>query len=279
MTTRAVVLGGGGIAGIAWESGVIAGLADNGIKLNTADKVIGTSAGSIVGSALTNGQSMKDYLAAMASQSAEQDQSLASMDFFELFGRAAAGSSAEEIGKNFGRITQSREPAIADDARNNRMKQLVGQFNWTDALTTTALNVETGKTHQFNKDSGVELLQAVAASSAVPGIWGSVHLNGEDWIDGGLTSGNNAQFAEGYDQVVVIAMIEQGQGTLPNVYDEVKELSKNSNVILITPDDTSRPLVADSFNASLVEKIGAAGYAQGVKLAHENADLRKYWYN
>ncbi|ULG71279.1 patatin-like phospholipase family protein [Macrococcus brunensis] len=277
MITRAVVLGGGGIAGIAWESGVIAGLADNGIKLNMADKVIGTSAGSIVGAALTNGQNMKDYLAAMLSQSAEQDQLLAGIDFFELFGRAAAGDSAEEIGRNFGRITQSRVPAIADEERTNRMKQLVGQFSWSDALTTTALNVETGQTHQFDKDSGVELWQAVAASSAVPGIWGAVHLNGEEWIDGGLTSGNNVPFAEGYDQVVVIAMIEQGQGTLPNVYDEVEKLRENSHVTLITPDDTSRPLVADSFNVSLAEQIGAAGYAQGVRFAQEHEDLRKYW--
>ncbi len=41
---RAVVIGGGGVAGIAWANGVIAGLADAGIDLTDADSYIGTSA-------------------------------------------------------------------------------------------------------------------------------------------------------------------------------------------------------------------------------------------
>ena len=46
---RALVLGGGGITGIAWEIGVLAGLAGAGVDLTGADLVVGTSAGSVVG--------------------------------------------------------------------------------------------------------------------------------------------------------------------------------------------------------------------------------------
>ncbi|MBL7518115.1 hypothetical protein I6A84_08275, partial [Frankia sp. CNm7] len=47
--SRALVLGGGGLAGIAWEIGLLAELAQAGSDLAAADTVIGTSAGSVVG--------------------------------------------------------------------------------------------------------------------------------------------------------------------------------------------------------------------------------------
>jgi NTE family protein len=48
-TTRALVLGGGGITGIAWEVGVLRGLRDGGTDIERWDLVVGTSAGSVVG--------------------------------------------------------------------------------------------------------------------------------------------------------------------------------------------------------------------------------------
>src|SRR6266545_6959174 len=56
MGRRALVLGGGGVTGVAWEVGVIAGLAGMGIDLAAADVIIGTSAGSVVGADITSGQ-------------------------------------------------------------------------------------------------------------------------------------------------------------------------------------------------------------------------------
>jgi NTE family protein len=59
MGRRALVLGGGGVAGIAWETGLIAGLAGLGIDLAAADVIIGTSAGSVVGADLASGQQLE----------------------------------------------------------------------------------------------------------------------------------------------------------------------------------------------------------------------------
>lgn len=50
--SRALVLGGGGLTGIAWEAGVLAGLADGGVDVLHWDAVIGTSAGAVVGARL-----------------------------------------------------------------------------------------------------------------------------------------------------------------------------------------------------------------------------------
>src|SRR3954470_5402611 len=59
MTRTALVLGGGGVTGIAWEVGILKGLADAGVDLASADLVVGTSAGSVVGAQLTSGQSVQ----------------------------------------------------------------------------------------------------------------------------------------------------------------------------------------------------------------------------
>ena len=45
VSDRALVLGGGGSVGNAWEIGVIAGLFDAGLDVTEADLIIGTSAG------------------------------------------------------------------------------------------------------------------------------------------------------------------------------------------------------------------------------------------
>ena len=62
----ALVLGGGGITGIAWEIGVLAGLAEAGVDLTGADLVVGTSAGSVVGAQLTSGAELEAMYAPAA---------------------------------------------------------------------------------------------------------------------------------------------------------------------------------------------------------------------
>ena len=61
--TRALVLGGGGPVGVAWEVGLIAGLEQEGVRLADADLFVGTSAGSIVGAMLALGRPTAELLA------------------------------------------------------------------------------------------------------------------------------------------------------------------------------------------------------------------------
>src|SRR4051794_21098302 len=57
---RGLVLGGGGVTGIAWETGLLLGLQDLGVDVTTADAVVGTSAGSVVGAQITTGITLSD---------------------------------------------------------------------------------------------------------------------------------------------------------------------------------------------------------------------------
>ena len=62
-TRTGLVLGGGGVTGIAWEIGLLAGLRDGGADVSGADLVIGTSAGSVVGALLASGDDLDDLYA------------------------------------------------------------------------------------------------------------------------------------------------------------------------------------------------------------------------
>src|SRR5687768_10690370 len=73
---RALVLGGGGITGIGWELGLLAGLAEAGLDLSGADLVVGTSAGSVVGAKLTSGGGIEAMFARQL-EPATQDKAAA----------------------------------------------------------------------------------------------------------------------------------------------------------------------------------------------------------
>src|SRR5215203_317444 len=61
--STALLLGGGGVTGVAWEIGLLAGLAEAGLDLSGADLVVGTSAGSVVGAQLTSGAELEALFA------------------------------------------------------------------------------------------------------------------------------------------------------------------------------------------------------------------------
>ena len=103
----------------------------------------------------------------------------------------------------------------------------------------TAVDAETGDPVVFTRDSGVDLVDAVAASCAVPGVWPPVTINGRRFIDGGVRSGANADLAAGCDRVLVITP-SQAAAPQPwgNLDDEIDQLSP-ADVHVIYADDAS----------------------------------------
>src|SRR6266566_6209822 len=81
MDRRALVLGGGGVTGIAWETGLIAGLAGLGIDLAAADVIIGTSAGSVVGADIASGQEFEALYQAQLAPPAPEPAARIGWDF------------------------------------------------------------------------------------------------------------------------------------------------------------------------------------------------------
>jgi len=105
----------------------------------------------------------------------------------------------------------------------------------------TAVDAATGEFRTFDRDSGVPLVQAVAASCAVPGVYPPVTIEGRRYVDGGMRSAANVDLAKGYDRIVVLAPIARGAGPMASVDAQVTGLV--ARVAVVTPDQASRTAI------------------------------------
>lgn len=277
---KALVLGGGGITGIAWESGVLAGLIDSGILVNHADKILGSSAGSYVGSILANGQNMKTYYEQLANNRDNADNAQLDPSLFELWREAFVEGKTDEqvIGKYLGDIINKSPSTVSLKERERSVRKRIGNVDWTPQLEITAINAKTGTLEYFNETSGISLMEAVMASGAVPGIWPHVDMLGASWIDGGMISSTNARLMANYKDIIILAPLDQKQGLVPSVYEDVETLKTNSNVTLITPDQDSRNIIGTNiYSSQHIKEIGDAGYQQGKIIGREALDELKHW--
>jgi NTE family protein len=237
MTKRALVLGGGGITGIAWEWGMLAGLASAGVDLAGADLVVGTSAGSIVGAQVASGLAAADrYEVQLAPPDGEIGAALGTGLLLRYGLAMVAGPRApRKVRARIGKLA-ARADTVPEAERVRVIESRLPVREWPDrALRLTAVDVVTGEFRVFDRDSGVPLVHAVAASCAVPGVWPPVTIEGRRYMDGGVRSGANADLAAGYDRVVVLAPLVRAIG--PGVSAQVEALRKNgSRAALVTPD-------------------------------------------
>jgi NTE family protein len=277
MTRRALVLGGGGITGIAWEWGILAGLAEAGIALSDADLVVGTSAGSVVGAQVANGL---DPAVRYEAQLAPPDGELAGAfgtGTMVRYGLAMlVGSHApRKVRQRLGRLAlrvdgdESARVAVVDS------RLPVKEWPSETALRITAVDAETGEFRVFDRDSGVPLVRAVAASCAVPGVWPPVTIDGSRYMDGGMRSGTNADLAAGYDRVVVLAPLPRGVGPLTGAIAQVEELRREASVSLVSPDAAAlRAIGRNVLDPGKRAAAARAGLAQAASVADE---VRAVW--
>lgn len=206
------MLGGGGITGLAWETGLLAGLAERGADLAGAIDVLGTSAGSLVGSWISTGQDL-----ARAAAEQMQDRAAAGVlappdrgRMARAFGRwAAIQSYREEDGRAVGAIACEVD-AAGEEAWVDSMRRQLKAECWPPALRITAVDASSGEIRVFDSGSGVPLARAVAASCAVPSIAPTVQVDGRRYMDGAVPSGTHAHRAleRGARSVLVVAAFD-----------------------------------------------------------------------
>ncbi|MFG1832903.1 patatin-like phospholipase family protein [Micromonospora chersina] len=208
--TNALVLAGGGVAGIAWELGVLRGLADAdptlADRILAADLIVGTSAGSAVAAQITSGVPLDDlYAAQLRPETAEIEVDVDTEKLFADYAAVLTGATGpEDARRRIGGIAlaaQTVDPAARLAAIDARLP--VKQ--WPDRrVLLPAVDAESGDEAIFTRESGVTLRDAVAASCAVPGIWPPVTIGDRRYVDGGVRSMTNADLAAGADRVLII---------------------------------------------------------------------------
>ena len=292
----ALVLGGGGAAGNAWEIGIIAGLAEAGLDLTeAADLVIGTSAGATAAAQVRSGIPPAELLASVLSppaQSAGQNRARPpSLPMATVFERmraiSAAATSAADLQRAMGAFGLESDSILEPGAAQRReiVAARLPRPQWPDRpMIVVAIDAHTGELAAFDRDSGLDLADAVTASTALPGLVPTVSMNGARYIDGGVRSPDNADLASGYANVVVLSPLGgrsqtppergadpagqfEGLRRLPgaDLASQVEALRKQgSHVEVITPDADSRAAMGtNQMDPATRIPAARAGFAQG----------------
>ncbi|KQO05016.1 hypothetical protein ASF06_18380 [Agreia sp. Leaf244] len=241
MGTGSLVFAGGGVAGIAWELGVVQGLLDADPALvdrllAPSTRFIGTSAGSAVAAQLAGTTGLA---ASFAAQLEEETAELgADVDVQELQARflsaVQGATSPTDALQRIGRLALET-PSVDESVRLEVIRSRLADSEWPERdLRITAVEVERGEFVVFDRSSGVDLVDAIAASCAVPGVWPPVTIGGSRYMDGGARSGSNADLAAGSDWVVIVTPLpgvgDPGVGTVPTA--ELEALGGAPTVIV-----------------------------------------------
>ena len=283
-STRALVLGGGGLAGIAWEVGVLVGLTDGGVDVTAADRVVGTSAGSVVGTLVATGVDLAAVHAEHLDGAARGAAGPPATPDLEAMGAAfvdamAGAPDAQEIRARLG-AWALRVTDVPEQERLEIIAARLPVHTWPERdLRISAVDTGTGEVSIFTRDSGVDLVAAVAASCAVPGVWPPVTVGAGRYMDGGMASIVHLLQADEpapADAVVVVAPLDPPPGgPFASVGAEVearRERRPGAPVVAVLADEQS----AAAFGANVLDPASmpgaaAAGRAQGRRMASEVA--------
>jgi len=273
----ALVLGGGGITGIAWEIGVLAGLAEAGTDLSGADLVVGTSAGSVVGAQLTGGAELLAMFARQLEPPTAERAARMTRSLLAQYGLALLRSRRNDVEfrRRVGGLALAAERSGLTPTEQERLDVIGSRLVTTEwperSLVITAVDAQTGEFQTFDRTSGVPLVQAVAASCAVPGVYPPVTIGDRRYVDGGMRSAANADLAQGYDRLVVLAPIPRGIGPIASVDAQVTGMV--SRVAVVSPDRDSRTAIGRNVLDPAARAPSArAGHAQAATVAARIAE-------
>lgn len=284
--TRALVLGGGGPVGIAWETGLIAGLAEGGVDVSDADWILGTSAGSVVGAQLASGRSPANLLEAEYAQADRareaSGKSGPAPDLGPLMALMAKRTPGETPSK--GLLIEFGQMALA--ARTLPEETYLAGFGrlaeedrpWPERFACTAVDADSGEFVVWSRDTAAPLGRAVGSSCCVPGIFPPVSIEGRRYIDGGMRSGTNADLAHDHNKVLLVAVVPPAFAgfMMGGIEQELESIrAKGGETCLLVPDAAS----GEAFGPNLMdgsrrEPIARAGFAQGLQAADK---VRAFW--
>ena len=219
---RGLVLGGGGIWFVAWQTGYLRRLEELGLQLGLADRLVGTSAGSIVASILA-GEKLAGFgrtvdlltrapglLARMAASGPLEPSCERALDSFRD-ARDCEPQTLREIG--FAALA-ARTPTAEVTARN--FSVILRMRRWPSSrLHITCVDAFTGERIVVTRSAAVPLARAAAASSAVPGIFAPQPIQDRKCMDGGVAgTGVHLDLVAGARRALVISLVDGSEPEL-----------------------------------------------------------------
>ena len=289
---RALVLAGGGAAGNAWELGLIAGLADAGVDLTAAEVIIGTSAGSTAAAQITSGTRPAELYAAILAEVAQPQAgdvgpdgrragNLSGPNYMEWSNRIiGSAADASDMRRRMG--AAALETDAPDGSRQTRWHDIVAarlpSHRWPrQRVLITAVDAHTGEPVVFDRHSGIDLVDAVAASTSAMAPY---RIGENQYLNGGYRRSENADLAAGCGRVLVLSPFS-GRSRMPREWGmdlatQVAELrAGGSRVETVFPDGGAGDVFdANALDPSTRLQAARGGYDQGRALAEQ---LAEFW--
>jgi NTE family protein len=282
---RALVLGGGGVVFVAWLAGYLGELATRGVAVVQADRIVGTSAGSIL-AAVVAGDRLRRFgrvsrwaahrpglIARMAPAAGLNPSAQRAMDLFEA-ARDAEPATIRAIGA--ASLAADTPPALLLPVGAALITQTM---RWPgDRLTVTAVDADSGERLVLTRAGGVPLLRAVAASCTVPGVFAPQPVGARRAIDGGVSgTGTHADLVAGAQRALVcpaaIALEEPRLTMVPDgVQREIAALRATGTEVEVRYARLASDI--DLMDPAAAPAALALGVTQGIEDADE---LRAFW--
>jgi len=274
MTRTALVLSGGGLLGVGWELGVLRGLRDGGVDMRGFAKVVGTSAGAMVGAIAASGASLE-----AVAPNVERDRQFAAIvqqmnpeTIGPLFGALMAGGEPDQARRaQLGALAQQTQ--VPEDTYIAVARQYMPAMPWPKPLIITAVDVDDGAFVSWDVAAGVELVRAAAASSAVPGMFPPITIAGHRYMDGAMRSPTSADLATGSDFVVIVAAPSRSDQSDRQIATETADIrAAGGEVLEIRPDaESGAAFGPDAMDSSRQPLVFRAGLRQGRAAASDVA--------
>ncbi|GAB3882470.1 patatin-like phospholipase family protein [Terrabacter terrigena] len=288
---RALVLAGAGAAGNAWELGLIAGLAAGGVDVTRAELVIGTSAGATVAAQVTSGTSPADLYAAVsavgprrpgtARKGAPPRGTTVSGPSYLDWSNAIIGSASDpaDMRRRLGAAALKLDESVGPGP--SRWRDIVASrlpsHEWPlQDVRIVAVDALTGEPVVFDRHSGVDLVDAVAASTSAMTPYA---IGAGCYLNGGYRRSENADLAGGFGRVLVMSPFS-GRSRMPSGWGmdlatQVAELrAAGSTVETLFPDARSGDVFdANALDPATMPQAARGGHAQGLERAGSIAEL------
>ncbi|MFB9238296.1 patatin-like phospholipase family protein [Plantactinospora siamensis] len=265
-----MVLGSGGVTGVAWETGVLAALSAGGIGLDRAALLVGTSAGAVVGAQLAAGEPIERlFERQLTPPDGELPARIGPAVLLRWGWALARHRDPVRARARIGRYALAAR-TVDESVRRAVIAGRLPVDRWPagPALRVTAVDAESGRFVVFGADSGVSLVDAVAASCAVPMVWPAMSVRGRRFVDGGVRSAANADLADGHDPVLVVAPLGIGLAA------QVRRLRRSARVVALRPDRAARAAIGRNvLDPARRAAAARAGWAQGVAARAEVAAI------
>lgn len=268
----ALVLGGGGHFGIAFETGYLRGLDDQQLNLRGAASIMGSSAGSQVGAVMASAKSWTQIWHDQIEQDVAETTPISDDAMGQLFQQynrlPEISTDAKDWITHLGEISVKTPEIIPAADRLAMIANRIGDgVDWSDSLRIVATRISDAKRVVFDAHSNVPLLQALAASSALPGVWPSIKINGEAYYDGGSYSMDNPDLITDADNVVVISNNLPVLAPYKTSELVAKMTARGTRTCLITPGAKVVAILAkyanNTMEAALRSEVANAAREQG----------------